>query len=1049
MKGKMFYLFVIGVLLCLPFSAVLAGLTGKIHGKVTDKQKGEPLAGVNLILKGWSDGKTHDLERAMGAVSDPQGEYFVLNIPPGKYSLTARMVGYQPVQYTNIAISMDRTIELNFQLSSTVLEGEQVSVVAKREVVQADISSSQIIIRAEETENLPRNTVQEILDLTPGVTVSEYNNKIDIRGGGSDQVMAYLDGFAMKDNVFNTPFLSYNRTSIEEITIQTGGFQAEYGELRSGLINVVTKEGDRDYSLSLDWKYSPPGYRYDGPRKYLEDKYYLMYGSDWSMDPTILAQKFPNPEDKFVGWPRYSEEKMADSDPNNDMTPNQQRELWRWQHRGRAEGEKPDNIVDATFSGPFPGAHLPGLGPLLDNLSFMISYRGDYTAYANPGYRDHFDESNVMYKFKYSITGSSKLTLLGMSSKQYGLGYIDYNRGAEPIIMRSGGNGGYVEQSSHLAQAKISNIGLLYEHVISPRTFLELRISRMSNAYEFGHGPMRDTTKVKEIAADYYVLQADSLHVPGLWNASTGRYQVGDTTLYAGDRIWCPASRWDETPNGWIYPGVSPTMDQVGKVSLDGTTNDFEHSRGSNTLIRGDITSQISNHHLVKAGFYYSESMIDRNYYQIRDYAEKYGMVEGEGEDIAIRFREVPRYGALYLQDRIEVKGLTGNLGFRGELFDANTRILEPDDPFSNFFFIPNFWENINRMDYRDSKPYYRLSPRFGVSYPMTVSSKLYFNYGHAYTAPDNVYRYGFSTHPRMWSNIKWRGNPELQPPKTVQYSLGYEHALFEKYLIHSEIYYKDVTDQLGIVYYQNVFSDNPTQRYYTWDNKMYEDIIGVEFRVYKRLGRFVNGWLQTEFRGQKAGEIGYATRFVEGDPENVSEYSQYSFPDDYLWEWTPSFMLNLDFRTPPEWGPKVLGLPLFANWSLNSILRWSEGTKWTWNPTNSPFVHNNIQNPNYFCSDFYFSRDIHFPIGLATLYFDIRNLFSRKLLNYGVLAGKSDEPGRELYEYLNSLKPGDRVGHYKASHIVHPAEKPGDNYYYRVGGPVRYYVGLRFNFSR
>ena len=62
---------------------------------------------------------------------------------------------------------------------------------------------------------------------------------------------------------------------------------------------------------------------------------------------------------------------------------------------------------------------------------------------------------------------------------------------------------------------------------------------------------------------------------------------------------------------------------------------------------------------------------------------------------------------------------------------------------------------------------------------------------------------------------------------------------------------------------------------------------------------------------------------------------------------------------------------------------------------------------------------------------------------------GKSDEPGRELYEYLNSLKPGDRVGHHKASHIVHPAEKPGDNYYYRVGGPVRYYVGLRFNFSR
>ena len=159
----------------------------------------------------------------------------------------------------------------------------------------------------------------------------------------------------------------------------------------------------------------------------------------------------------------------------------------------------------------------------------------------------------------------------------------------------------------------------------------------------------------------------------------------------------------------------------------------------------------------------------------------------------------------------------------------------------------------------------------------MTVSSKLYFNYGHAYTAPDNVYRYGFSTHRVCGQHQMARQSRTYGRPKQSNI-LGYEHALFEKYLIHSEIYYKDVTDQLGMVYYQNVFSDNPTQRYYTWDNKMYEDIIGVEFRVYKRLGRFFNGWLQTEFRGQKAGEIGYATRFVEGDPENVSEYSQYSF---------------------------------------------------------------------------------------------------------------------------------------------------------------------------
>ncbi len=1049
MKKNVWSFWLFAACICFQSPSVLAGITGKIHGKVFDKQNGEALTGANIIIKGWTENKVVELERSMGAVSDLNGEYFIINIPPGRYAVTARMVGYQQLQITNVAVSMDRTVELNFPLLPTVLEGDQVSIVAKREVVQTDISSSQVIIRSEETENLPRNTVQEILDLTPGVAVNDYNNKIDIRGGGSDQVMAYLDGFAMKDNVFNTPFLSYNRTSIEEITIQTGGFQAEYGELRSGLINVVTKEGSQNYTLALDWKYSPPGYRYDGPRKYLADKYYLMYGSDWSMDEELLRQKFPNPEDRFVGWPKYSEEKLGDSDPHNDRTPNQQRQLWLWQHRGRPEGEKPDNIIDATFSGPFPGANLPGVGALLNNLSFMFSYRGDYTAYANPGYRDHFNEQNFMYKLRYNITGSSKLTLLGMSSRQLGLGYIDYDRGAEPIIMRNGGNGSYVAQSSHLAEAKISNLGLLYEHILSPRTFLEFRFSRMDNEYQFGHGPMRDSTKIKEIGADYYTIQSETLKVPGLWDPASGAYRAHDTTLVRGDRIWCPASFWDESPNGWVYPGVSPTLDQVGKVNLDATTNDFERSRGSNTLIRGDITSQVSSHHLIKAGFYYSESMIDRDYYQIREYAQKYGLVEGEGEDVSIRFREMPRYGAVYIQDRVEVKGLTGNLGFRGELFDANTKNFMPQDPFSNYFFIPNFWENVNRLDYDLTKPFYRLSPRFGVSYPMTVASKLYFNYGHAYTAPDNIYRYGFSTHPRMWSNIKWRGNPALKPPRTIQYSLGYEHVLFGKYLIHSEVYYKDVTDQLGKVYYQNIFSDNPTQRYYTWDNKMYEDIIGIEFRIYKRMGRLFTGWLQTEFRGQKTGEIGYATRFVEGDPENVSEYSKFSYPDDYLWEWTPSVMLNLDFRTPSGWGPKLLGCAILGDWGVNSIIRWSEGDKWTWNPSNSPFVHNNMQNPNYFGSDFYLTKSFNMAGAQAAFYFDVRNLFSRKLLNWNILSGRLDEPGREVYEYLNSLKSGDRVGHFQASHIVHPAEKPGDNYYYRVGGPVRYYFGLRFNFTR
>ncbi|MBN1352775.1 TonB-dependent receptor [candidate division KSB1 bacterium] len=1031
------------------FTSAFGSITGKIAGKVTDAETGEALVAVNIILKGWSNGTIVALDRPMGAASDDEGEYFIINIPPGRYALTARMIGYRHLQYTDIVVSIGRTIKVNFALSKEVIEGEEVSITAKREVVKPDVSASQIILSSEETENLPRNTIQEVLDLSPGVAINNFNNSINIRGGGDDQVMAFLDGFAMKDNTFNRPFLSYNRTSIEEITIQTGGFQAEYGELRSGMLNVVTKEGGRDYNLILDWKYQPSGYRYDGPQKYLEDKYYLMYGSEWSMQEDILAEKFPNPEDKFIGWPKYAEEKLTDSDSLNDMTPNQRRQLWLWRHRGRPEGEKPDNIIDATLSGPIPGAGLPGIGTFLEKLSFMVSYRGDYRAYAHPGYRDHFEEQNTMFKLKYNISNSSKLSFLGMFSKEWGLGVLaSHESYSKPYIMRTDGGGDVLTQNHHLAETTMQNLGLHFEHVVSPSTFLEFRISRSSSEFDFGHGPERDTTKIKEIPSEYYKIQSDTLELPGLWNPQTGHYVIGDTMLFAGDQIWCPSTWWDETPDGWAYNGITRNDDQVGRVDFDGVVNNFERSRGSTIIIRGDITSQVNKHHLLKAGFYYSESVLERDYYQIRELAEEYTLESGE--DLTTRYNEIPRYGALYFQDRIEIKGFIGNFGFRGEYFDANTKSFIPEDPFSNFWFIPNIWENLNRMEYAQSKSYYRFSPRFGISHPMTANSKIYFNYGHAYTAPDNVYRYGLATHPRMWSNINWRGNPDLKPPKTVQYSLGYEHVIATNFLIHTEIYYKDVTDQLGTVYYQNVFSDNPTQRYFTWDNKMYEDIIGWEFRLTKRLGRFFTGWFQTEFKGQKAGEIGYKTRFVEGDPQNVSEFSEILWPDDFLWEWTPSFIANLDFHTPYVWGPKVLGHAILGGWRVNGIFNWAEGDQWTWNPDNSPFVHNNMKNANYFRSDFFISKDLVMKGISSTLYVDVRNLFSRKLLNWGVLSGPNDRPGKEQYEYLKSIEEGGhRVGHYKADDIVCPDEKPGENYIARVGGPMSIYFGLRFNFTR
>ncbi len=1027
------------VLLCLwilSCPSLIWAANGKLSGTIKDARTGEPLIGANVMVEGiWRGNKIVPFDGRLGAVADLEGFYYILNIPTETYAVKASMVGYEAKTITNVRVELDRTVTLNFTLKEMAIDGQSVTITAQKEVVQLDVSSSQIVMSKEETANLPVNTIQELMNLTPGVSVSSYDNKVNIRGGGSDQVMAYLDGFSLKDNVFNVPFLSYNRTSIEEISIQTGGFLAEYGDLRSGIINVTTSEGGSRYNVLIDGRYRPAGYKYDGPKQYTEDKYYLMYGSDFSFDSAKLAQMFPLPQDKFDGWIVYAEKNLTDKDSTNDRSPNQNRELWRWQHRGREEGNRPDYVVDGTVSGPMPGGSLPLVGPLLKNTSFMLSNRTNYMAYEHPGLRNHFGEDNTTLKLTYRPASNMRLMVMGMLANESGTGVTASERGNDAYVMRSGGGGWYGNSNYPLGDIRTTNWGLNFVHTLSPKTFYEVRVSRMERFYDFRQGPDRDTTKIKTIDAEYYKITSDTLKAKGYWNPATGRYVAKDTTFYAGDQLWFPSSSYDEAPDGWMIPGRS-VYDQTGKYNLNASSGESDNSYGWSMTARADLTSQVNKYHQIKTGIYFSPSLIRRDFYQIRTAVE----------DRAIRYTEKPQYGGLYLQDRLEIRGLTGNFGLRGELFDANANSYDQSDPFSNYWYMEDMWTNLDSMQASPSKKYFRISPRLGISHPMTASSKIYFNYGHAYNAPSNSYRYGFITHPRMDSPIEWRGNPDLKPQKTVQYELGYEQVLFDQFLVHTSVYYKDVTDELGSVYYQNIFSPNPTRRYYTWSNKTYEDIIGWELRLYKRLGRFVTGWIQTEFSGSKVGQIGYENLFVDGDPLNLSTYSKFSYPDEVLWDWIPSVLANVDIHTPSDWGPRVLGSQLFGGWRLNAILSWAEGARHTWNPTNSPFVRNNLQWTNSFSNDFYLSKELNFFGVSASVYSEVHNPFNRKLLNIGALDGLAENPGSEIYQYYASLKSGDRIGQYKQSHLVYPKEKPGVNYYYRVGGPVQVFFGMRLN---
>ena len=237
------YLFVpllLLALLIMTFSNGFAGTTGKIKGKVVDDKTGEPLPGVNVLIVGTT----------MGAATDVHGNYFILNVPPGTYKLRAMMVGYSPREVTNVKVYTDLTTEINFRLSSTVIQGQEVTVVAQRPMIQRDATASAAVVTAEDMAVAPVENFRDMMATKAGVSV-DAGGALHIRGGRSGEIAYMVDGIANVNPFSNGLGVDVATNAIEEMSVITGSFNAEYGQAMSGVINIVTKSGGDHYTGNL------------------------------------------------------------------------------------------------------------------------------------------------------------------------------------------------------------------------------------------------------------------------------------------------------------------------------------------------------------------------------------------------------------------------------------------------------------------------------------------------------------------------------------------------------------------------------------------------------------------------------------------------------------------------------------------------------------------------------------------------------------------------------------------------------------------------------
>jgi outer membrane receptor protein involved in Fe transport len=241
----------IGALAILMADAASAQNVGRIAGTVTDAATGEPLPGANVVIVGTT----------VGAAVGLDGEYYILNVPPGRHEVRASMIGFESVRVEDVVVNAGRTTRVDIALPEEALMGEEVVVVAVRPDIERDKTATSHIVRFDDIENLPGiRDIGDVLGMTGDVVDGHF------RGGRVGEELYMLQGMGIVNPVDNSPAFMPIMSAVEEVEVITSGFGAQYGNAQSGVVRISMREGRRnEWDTRFEVRTRAPGRRHFGP----------------------------------------------------------------------------------------------------------------------------------------------------------------------------------------------------------------------------------------------------------------------------------------------------------------------------------------------------------------------------------------------------------------------------------------------------------------------------------------------------------------------------------------------------------------------------------------------------------------------------------------------------------------------------------------------------------------------------------------------------------------------------------------------------------------
>jgi hypothetical protein len=216
-------------------SSIVYSQTGSVKGKVTDGAA--PIPSVNILIVGEN----------LGTATSVDGSYLLSSILVGEYELRFSIVGYE-TQFINVTILPNKTIDLNVELNSKMIEIGEVQVTAVKQQELSDTRTSLLDLNPRSAKILPgaSEDVLRTLQALPGVlSPNDFSSQLIVRGSGPDQNLIIMDNV----EIFN-PYRLYgvismfNPDAVSDVNLISGGFPARYGDRLSAVLDVTNREGD-------------------------------------------------------------------------------------------------------------------------------------------------------------------------------------------------------------------------------------------------------------------------------------------------------------------------------------------------------------------------------------------------------------------------------------------------------------------------------------------------------------------------------------------------------------------------------------------------------------------------------------------------------------------------------------------------------------------------------------------------------------------------------------------------------------------------------------